>query len=69
MRQVSVPLHEMAFIAGTRGLIGAGLGLLLADHLSPTARRAVGWTLFGLGAASTVPIAVSLLRHTHDTSQ
>ena len=69
MRQVSVPLHEMAFIAGTRGIIGAGLGLLLADHLSPSARKAVGWTLFGLGAASSVPIAVSLLRHARDTSR
>ena len=63
MRQVSVPLHELAFIAATRGIAGAGLGLLLADQLSPTARKAVGWTLLGLGAATTVPIAVSVLRH------
>ena len=69
MRQVSVPLHEMAFIAATRGIAGAGIGLLLADRLSPSARKAVGWTLFGLGAASTVPIAVSLLRQSRDTSQ
>ena len=66
MRQVSVPLHELAFIAATRGLAGAGLGLLLADHLSPTARRAVGWTLLGIGAATTVPVAVSLLRHNRE---
>lgn len=69
MRQVSLPLHEMAFIAATRGILGAGVGLLLADQLSPSARRAVGWTLFGLGAASTVPVAVSLIRHSRDTSQ
>ena len=63
MREVSVPLHELAFIAATRGIAGAGLGLLLADQLSPSTRRAVGWTLFGLGAATTVPLAVSVLRH------
>jgi len=62
MRQVPVPLHELAFIAATRGLAGAGLGLLLADRLSRPARRAVGWTLLGIGAATTVPIAVSVFR-------
>ena len=38
------------------------LGLLLADQLSRPARRAVGWTLLGIGAATTVPIAVSVFR-------
>jgi hypothetical protein len=27
------------------------------------ARMAVGWTLLGIGAASTVPIALSIFRH------
>jgi hypothetical protein len=66
MRQVSVPLHELAFIAATRGLAGAGLGLLLADQLNPTTRRAVGWTLLGIGAATTVPLAVSVFRHNQE---
>jgi hypothetical protein len=63
MRQVSIPMHELAFIAATRGLAGAGLGLLLAEQLPLKARRAVGWTLLGIGAASTVPIALSIFRH------
>ena len=66
MRQVSIPMHELAFIAATRGLAGAGLGLLLADQLPSNARKAVGWTLLGIGAASTVPIALSVLRHGND---
>lgn len=66
MRQVSIPLHELAFIAATRGLAGAGLGLLLADRLPANARRAVGWTLLGIGAASTVPLALSVFRHSND---
>jgi hypothetical protein len=66
MKQVSLPMHELAFIAATRGLAGAGLGLLLADQLPPPARKAVGWTLLGIGAASTVPLAVSILRHSHE---
>lgn len=66
MRQVSIPMHELAFIAATRGLAGAGLGLLLADQLPSTARKAVGWTLLGIGAASTVPLALSVFRNSTD---
>jgi hypothetical protein len=66
MKQVSVPLHELAFIAATRGLAGAGIGLLLADKLNPVARKAVGWTLLGIGAATTVPIAISVFSHRHE---
>ncbi|HZZ91186.1 MAG TPA: hypothetical protein VFE23_01415 [Usitatibacter sp.] len=66
MREISLPLHELAFIAATRGLAGAGIGLLLADQLNPAARRAVGWTLLGIGAASTVPLAVSVIRHSSE---
>ena len=66
MRQVSVPLHELAFIAVTRGIAGAGLGLLLADQLTPNARKAVGWALFGIGAASTVPVAISVMKHSRE---
>jgi len=51
----------MALIAGTRALVGAGLGLLLADRLSPEQRKAVGWTLFGVGALSTIPLAFEVL--------
>lgn len=63
MRQITVPLHELAFVAATRGLAGAGIGLLLSEHLPPAARRAVGWTLLAIGVATTVPIAVSIFRH------
>jgi hypothetical protein len=62
MRHVDIPLHELAFVAATRGLGGAGLGLLAADLFEPETRKTVGWTLLALGALSTVPIAVSLMR-------
>ena len=63
MRRVEIPLHELAFVAVTRGIAGAGIGLLLSEHLRPEQRRAVGWTLLGIGALTTVPIALSLFRH------
>jgi hypothetical protein len=57
-RPLSIP--EIALISGTRGALGAGLGLLLADRLNDDQRRAVGWTLFLVGAISTIPIAAQL---------
>ena len=57
-RRIDVSVPELAFVAATRGMIGAGLGLLLADRLGKEQRKAVGWTLLAIGAATTVPIAV-----------
>ena len=51
---------ELALIAGTRGLLGVGIGLLLASRLSEDQRRAVGRTLLAIGAATTLPLAWQL---------
>jgi hypothetical protein len=48
---------EVALFAATRAMGGAGIALLLADRLSEEQRKAVGWTLFLIGAASTIPLA------------
>ena len=61
MKTNSVTLPEMGLVAMTRGMAGAGIGLLLAERLSPPVRRAVGWTLVGVGAATTIPILLSFL--------
>ena len=45
MREVQVTLPELALLVGTRAALGAGLGLLLADRLSGSQRKAIGWTL------------------------
>jgi len=42
-------------------MAGAGLGLLLAERVRPDVRRAVGWTLLAVGAATTIPILLSFL--------
>jgi hypothetical protein len=54
-------LPELALIAGTRGMLGAGLGLLLSDRLPEDQRRAVGWTLLLVGALTTIPLALEVL--------
>ncbi len=61
MKTHPVTLPEMAIVAMTRGMAGAGAGLLLAGRIRPDVRRAVGWTLLAVGAATTVPILLSFL--------
>ena len=54
----SVTVPEIALIAATRGAIGFGVGLLLAEKVKRHRRKVLGWTLFLSGLASTVPIAL-----------
>lgn len=61
MKKADLTLPEIALIAGTRGMIGAGAGLLLADRLNDDQRKAIGWTLLIIGAISTVPLAIEVL--------
>ncbi len=51
-------------IGGTRVALGVGLGLLLSDRLSREQRRAVGLTLFLVGAVTTIPLALNVLDKT-----
>jgi hypothetical protein len=62
MKKTGLTLPEIAVIAGTRGALGAGAALLLADRLNKEQRKAAGWTLFLIGAVSTVPLALLVLR-------
>jgi len=61
IKKAKLTLPEIAVIAGTRGMLGAGAALLLADRLSDSERRVIGWTLFTIGAVSTVPLVMTVL--------
>jgi hypothetical protein len=61
MKKAELTLPEIALIAGTRGMLGAGVGLLLADKLNKDQRKAMGWTLLIVGAVSTIPLAIEVL--------
>ncbi|MEO8081159.1 MAG: hypothetical protein ABI641_11555 [Caldimonas sp.] len=58
MFTTELPLPQLALLVGTRGLLGAGLGLLLAERVNADQRRAVGWALVAIGVATTVPLAL-----------
>src|SRR5262245_14700024 len=61
MKRKSLALPEIGLIAATRAAAGAGIALLLADRLKEGPRKAVGWTLLGVGALTTIPILIQLL--------
>ena len=60
MGQILLTIPEVAFIAGTRGALGAGIGLLLSARMKGSRRRAIGWTLIAIGAVTTIPAAKKL---------
>ena len=58
-RTISIP--TLALIGSTRGMLGAGLGLLLANRLSDVQRRRIGGSLLAVGLLSTIPLAMHIL--------
>jgi hypothetical protein len=58
-RNVSLP--ELGLVAGTRMVLGAGIGLLVASRLEPGPRRAAGWALLGVGVVTTFPLVAQIL--------
>jgi len=60
MKTAKLTMPEIALIAATRGVLGAGLGLLLADRLNEDQRKAAGWAMFLIGAISTIPLVLDV---------
>jgi hypothetical protein len=60
MKTKELTIPEIALIAGTRGMLGAGVGLLLAGKLSKEQCRAAGLALVVVGALTTIPLAINL---------
>jgi hypothetical protein len=58
----TLTIPEIAIIAATRGAIGFGAGLLLANKFRESKRKTLGWSLFLTGLASTIPIAMRLFK-------
>jgi hypothetical protein len=58
----TLTIPEIAVFAATRGAIGFGAGLLLADKFRQAKRKTLGWSLFLSGLASTIPIAMHIFR-------
>lgn len=60
MRTLHLPVPVLVLLMMTRGMLGAGIALLLADELSAERRKAVGWTLLLIGVATTIPLGMQV---------
>lgn len=69
MRETRITFPELGLVAGTRAAAGVGIGLLLADRLSPEQRKAVGWTLLLVGALTTIPLAMEVFGHSRSLKE
>ena len=58
----TVTLPTLMLVAATRGMLGAGIGMLLAGRLGRRRVRKVGRTLVAIGALSTIPLAMRVFR-------
>jgi uncharacterized membrane protein YfcA len=65
MRETQLTFPELGLIAATRGLIGAGIGFLLAERIPESPRKMLGWTLLSIGALSTIPLALTVFGRSH----
>ncbi len=61
MKNVELPLPELALIAATRGMFGVGVGLLVASRLGERERKVVGGVALAIGLLSTFPLAYDVL--------
>jgi hypothetical protein len=62
MRTIELSKPQLAFLAVTRGLLGIGLGLLVASKLAGRTRRIAGFTLVAIGVTTTIPLAALVFR-------
>jgi hypothetical protein len=61
MKTTTLTFPELGLIAATRGLLGAGLALLIAKRLSESQRETTGIVLTVIGALTTIPLALEAL--------
>ena len=68
-KALNVSFPDIGIVAVTRGMIGVGAGLLLANTISREKRRAIGLRLLIGGVLSTIPIAMHLLQNRNEIDE
>jgi len=62
MRSLVMTRPSLGFVIGTRVALGVGVGLLLGARLSNARRERAGRALLAVGALTTIPAALLILR-------
>jgi uncharacterized membrane protein YqgA involved in biofilm formation len=65
MEDKKLAIADIILIAGTRVVLGAGIGLLLASRLNDDQRKAAGLALALVGGLTTIPIAIGVFGRVH----
>ncbi len=61
MKEKVLTIPELMLLAGTRVVLGVGVGLLLSGRLNRDQRRGAGLALLVVGVLSTIPIVRGIL--------
>ena len=64
---LTLTFPTLAAIAATRGMLGAGIGMLASPHVPAHRRRQIGGLLVVIGLLSTAPLIRRVLQGSRDT--
>jgi hypothetical protein len=62
MRERRLTIPEIILLGGTRVALGAGVGLLIAGKLNDDRRKGAGVALTIVGALTTIPILINIVK-------
>jgi hypothetical protein len=62
MRERALTIPEIILLGGTRVALGAGVRLLVAGKLSDDQRKGAGLALAVVGALTTIPIIINIIK-------
>ena len=68
MIERKLSIAEILLIAGTRVVLGAGIGLLLSGRLNDDQRIAGGLALALIGGLTNIPLAINVISKTDRVS-
>jgi hypothetical protein len=61
MTETKLTIADIILIAGTRVVLGAGIGLLVSTRLNNDQRKAAGLSLALVGGLTTIPLALGVI--------
>ena len=61
MTERKLTTADIILIAGTRVVLGVGVGLLLSGKLNKDQSKAAGWALALVGGLTTIPLALGVI--------
>lgn len=60
MKTTTLTFPELVLVAATRGMLGAGVALLVSKHLTEEQRHTAGVVLTAVGILTTFPLAIEI---------